>query len=64
MALKKERFQKQKEAKADYEKVLAQLRKDKRQALLSKKRSVSVKAAAPAAKKAAAPAAKKAAPKK
>lgn len=59
IALKKERFTKQKEQKAEYEKVLAQLRKDKRQALLSKKRSASTKVAAPA--KAAAPAAKKAA---
>jgi len=63
MALKKQRFQKAKDAKAAYETLLAGQRKDKRAALLSKKRSVSTKvapaAAAPAAKKAAAPKAEK-----
>jgi len=44
LALKKQRYEKQKEAKAEYEKLLAQLRKEKRQALLSKKRSASMKA--------------------
>jgi len=51
LALKKQRFTAQKDAKADYTKLLTQIRKDKRQALLSKKRSASTKAgaAAPAA---------------
>eukprot|EP01122_Echinamoeba_exundans_P017876 TRINITY_DN9823_c1_g1_i1.p1 TRINITY_DN9823_c1_g1~~TRINITY_DN9823_c1_g1_i1.p1 ORF type:complete len:281 (+),score=114.03 TRINITY_DN9823_c1_g1_i1:132-974(+) len=54
LALKKERFTVQKEKKAEYEKLVAQIRKDKRQALLSKKRQSSSKAGD--AKKAAAPA--------
>jgi len=73
LALKKQRFTAQKDAKAEYQKLLTQLRKDKRQALLSKKRSASIKAAsttaaAPAAtkdaKKTAAAAPAKAAPAK
>lgn len=63
LALKKERFVHQKEQKAEYEKLLAQIRKDKRSALLSKKRQSSSKAGE--TKKAAAPVpAKVAAPKK
>jgi len=49
LALKKQRYTAQKDQKAEYQKLLTQIRKDKRQALLSKKRSASVKAAAPAA---------------
>lgn len=46
LALKKQRFTAQKDQKAEYTKLLTQIRKDKRQALLSKKRSASTKAAA------------------
>jgi len=46
LALKKQRFTAQKDAKAEYTKLLTQIRKDKRAALLSKKRSTSVKGAA------------------
>jgi len=62
LALKKQRFEKQKTARADYEKHLAQMRKDKRQVLLSKKRKESAakstggSVAADAKKTAAAPA--------
>jgi len=62
LALKKERFVHQKEQKAEYEKLVAQIRKDKRQALLSKKRHSSASKAGET-KKAAAPAPAKAATK-
>jgi len=70
LALKKQRFASQKDQKAEYQKLLTQIRKDKRQAALSKKRSASTKgstkastgAAAAAVPKTAAPA-KAAAPK-
>jgi ribosomal protein S6E (S10) len=64
IADKKDRFTRNQEQKAKYEQILAQVRKEKRAALLSKKRelqserksSLVVKAGAPAAAKAAVPA--------